>query len=213
MHETLFSSLRLNSVRLTLIAAACAVLLGGIFQWTRAPIAAQQLRIQQQALDEIIPASEHDIPWHEARITLDEDSWQALGSPNNHTVFVAEFKQKIIGYILPVKTQQGYAGDIELLLGVYSDGRIASARVVAHKETPGLGDKIDIKRSSWINGFHLKSLSDPSESGWKVKKDMGEFDQFAGATITPRACVDAIKKGLLVFSARQAQWQQAYLNR
>lgn len=209
----MFTTLQRDSLRLTLFAAVCALVLGGIYEWTLAPIARQQERIQQQALDEIIPANEHDNPWGQAFFTVDESAWQALGSPNSRQVFVAEKNQTIIGYIFPIKTPQGYSGDIELLLGVYTDGSIAAVRVIAHKETPGLGDKIDIKRNGWINNFHLKSLQNPTERGWHVKKDNGEFDQFAGATITPRACVGAIKQGLMVFSQYQTQWQQAYLHR
>ncbi|MEY4588302.1 MAG: electron transport complex subunit RsxG [Pseudomonadota bacterium] len=210
MKQAIYFALKKNSLSLTLFAMGCALLLGGIYQCTQTPIALQQQRIQQQALDEIIPASEHDNAWHKAFFILDDKNWQALGSPSNRKVFVAERNNTVVGFILPIKTQHGYSGDIELLLGVYLDGHIAAARVVSHKETPGLGDKIDIKRGNWINSFHLKSLSDPSDMGWHVKKDNGIFDQFAGATITPRACVAAIKQGLDVFKTQQAHWQQLY---
>lgn len=210
MSKPLLHALRTNSLSLSLFAGCCALLLGGIYQWTQAPIAEQQLRIQQAALDDIIPAQEHDNAWTQDFFLLTDDDWQALGAPNNRKVFVARRGNSIVGYILPIKTQQGYSGDIELLLGVYVDGRIAASRVVSHKETPGLGDKIDIKRHTWISGFNLKSLQDPSEALWRVKKDGGAFDQFAGATITPRACVAAIKQGLIVFNARHTQWQQTY---
>ncbi|HMW73967.1 MAG TPA: RnfABCDGE type electron transport complex subunit G, partial [Cellvibrionaceae bacterium] len=146
MHSPLIRALRTNSLSLTAFASCCALLLGGIYQWTQAPIAQQQLRIQQAALDEIIPAAEHDNAWDKDFFTLNDEDWQALGAPNNRKVFVARQGDAIMGYILPIKTSQGYSGDIELLLGVYVDGRIAATRVVAHKETPGLGDKIDIKR-------------------------------------------------------------------
>ncbi|HMY39415.1 MAG TPA: electron transport complex subunit RsxG [Marinagarivorans sp.] len=210
MHSPLIRALRTNSLSLTAFASCCALLLGGIYQWTQAPIAQQQLRIQQAALDEIIPAAEHDNAWDKDFFTLNDEDWQALGAPNNRKVFVARQGDAIMGYILPIKTSQGYSGDIELLLGVYVDGRIAATRVVAHKETPGLGDKIDIKRHTWITGFNLKSLNEPKEELWRVKKDNGVFDQFAGATITPRACVAAIKQGLRVFDTRKQQWQQAF---
>ncbi len=209
MHNSLLQALRTNSLSLTTFACGCALLLGGIFQWTQAPIAEQQLRIQQAALDEIIAASEHDNAWQDDFFILSDTDWQALGQPANKKVFVARRGAAIVGYILPIKTNQGYAGDIELLLGVYVDGRIAAARVVNHKETPGLGDKIDIKRHPWISGFNFKSLQDPGEALWGVKKDQGVFDQFAGATITPRACVAAIKQALVLFNARQGQWQAA----
>lgn len=167
------------------------------------------MRIQQAALDEIIPAAEHDNRWEQDFFILPDEDWRALGQPNERKVFIARRGDSVVGFILPIKTNQGYSGDIELLLGIYTDGRIAASRVVAHKETPGLGDKIDIRRNNWISSFNLKSLHNPEEALWYVKKDNGVFDQFAGATITPRACVAAIKQGLRVFEARNIQWQNA----
>ncbi|MFO1368379.1 MAG: electron transport complex subunit RsxG [Marinagarivorans sp.] len=209
MQHSLISALRTNSLSLTAFACGCALLLGGIYQWTQAPIRQQQMRIQQAALDEIIPATEHDNRWEQDFFILLDEDWRALGQPNERKVFIARRGDSVVGFILPIKTNQGYSGDIELLLGIYTDGRVAASRVVAHKETPGLGDKIDIRRNNWISSFNLKSLHNPEEALWYVKKDNGVFDQFAGATITPRACVAAIKQGLRVFEARNIQWQNA----
>ena len=93
----------------------------------------------------------------------------------------------------------GYSGTIKLLVGVYYDGSLAGVRVINHKETPGLGDKINEKKTNWILKFKGLSLTNPVESQWAVKKDGGEFDQFTGATITPRAVVTAVKKSLQFF--------------
>jgi len=90
----------------------------------------------------------------------------------------------------------GYAGEIELILGLDSDGRILGVRVLSHAETPGLGDKIEDRKSDWILGFNGKSLENTTTAQWHVKKDGGEFDQFTGATITPRGVVKAIHQGL-----------------
>ncbi|MEW8429340.1 MAG: electron transport complex subunit RsxG [gamma proteobacterium symbiont of Ctena orbiculata] len=91
---------------------------------------------------------------------------------------------------------QGYAGEIRLILGLDADGRVLGVRVLSHAETPGLGDKIEVARDAWILGFNGLSLGDPPAKEWAVKKDGGRFDQFSGATITPRAVVQAIKDGL-----------------
>jgi electron transport complex protein RnfG len=93
----------------------------------------------------------------------------------------------------------GYAGEIELILGLDSDGRILGVRVLSHAETPGLGDKIDDRKSDWILGFNGKSLENTTSEQWRVKKDGGEFDQFTGATITPRGVVKSIHQGLDFF--------------
>ncbi|MBP6763361.1 MAG: RnfABCDGE type electron transport complex subunit G, partial [Rubrivivax sp.] len=98
---------------------------------------------------------------------------------------------------------RGYSGDIRVLLGVAADGRLLGVRVLQHAETPGLGDKIEAARSDWITRFKGLSLGDPPEAKWAVKKDGGQFDQFAGATITPRAVVACVRDGLRLFAAQR----------
>jgi electron transport complex protein RnfG len=103
----------------------------------------------------------------------------------------------------------GYNGEIKLLIGIKYNGELAGVRVISHKETPGLGDKIDAKKSDWILKFEGLSLTNPTESKWKVAKDGGEFDQFTGATITPRAIVEAVKKSLVFFQQHRDQLFEA----
>jgi electron transport complex protein RnfG len=111
-------------------------------------------------------------------------------------------------------TAQGYAGPIELILGIDDRGRVLGARVLSHAETPGLGDKIELSRDDWILGFDGLSLDDPPAAHWAVKKDGGDFDQFSGATVTPRAVVRAIKDGLTFFeSHRNALLASAVIQR
>ena len=76
--------------------------------------------------------------------------------------------------------------------------------MLSHKETPGLGDKIEVAKSNWILSFVGRSLATMSASQWAVKKDGGDIDQFAGATITPRKAVQAIYRGLHLFKENQA---------
>jgi len=92
--------------------------------------------------------------------------------------------------------ERGYAADIQVLMAVDAEGKTLGVRVLKHAETPGLGDKIEIKKDKWITDFDGKSLGDPAPEKWGVKKDSGVFDQFAGATITPRAVVKAVRGGL-----------------
>ncbi len=93
----------------------------------------------------------------------------------------------------------GYSGRIHLLVGVYVDGSLAGVRVVKHAETPGLGDAVELRKSPWIKSFDGKSLNNPQTSGWAVKRDGGDFDQFTGATISPRAVVKAVHNTLLYY--------------
>ena len=98
---------------------------------------------------------------------------------------------------------QGYAGSILCVMGVSREGKILGVRVIKHAETPGLGDKIEPAKSSWIHDFEGKQLGDPGADKWAVKKDGGVFDQFAGATITPRGVVRAVKGGLVLFAEQR----------
>jgi H+/Na+-translocating ferredoxin:NAD+ oxidoreductase subunit G len=102
-------------------------------------------------------------------------------------------------------TGQGYSGEIDLILGLDSDGRILGVRVLSHSETPGLGDRIEERKTSWILGFNGLSLENTPADQWRVKKDGGRFDQFSGATITPRAVVKAIHEGLAFFQRHRGE--------
>jgi electron transport complex protein RnfG len=107
--------------------------------------------------------------------------------------------------ILQAVAPEGYGGSINLLVGIDSQGAITGVRVIPpHFETPGLGDAVEVQKSPWILSFNGKSLANTPESRWWVKKDGGEFDAFTGATITPRAVVDAVYKALQYFDANKA---------
>jgi len=99
----------------------------------------------------------------------------------------------------------GYGGSIQLLVGITIEGTLLGVRVVSHQETPGLGDLIEEKRSKWIYSFNGFSLEYPPLEKWNVKKDGGIFDQFTGATITPRSIVKAVKKSLIFFQNKKEQ--------
>ena len=100
-------------------------------------------------------------------------------------------------------SEPGYAGYIVIIMGVAKDGTLLGVRVLSHAETPGLGDKIEVEKDPWILGFEGLSLNNPAGGGWAVKKDGGQFDQFSGATISPRRVVRAVKRGLEFFDANK----------
>ncbi|MHB9021654.1 MAG: RnfABCDGE type electron transport complex subunit G [Halothiobacillus sp.] len=112
---------------------------------------------------------------------------------------------EVVAVVLPVITHFGYSGDIKLIIGVDRAGKVTGVRVTRQNETPGLGDKIEPEKSPWIFDFNDKSLNNPTKQGWAVKKDGGVFDQFSGATITPRAVVGAIHQALIYVQAHHAQ--------
>lgn len=120
-----------------------------------------------------------------------------------YTIYRARKAGKPVAAIIKTTTTHGYNGDIHLLIAITINGRITGVRALNHRETPGLGDKIELKKSDWILSFVQKSLSDNDLSLWAVKRDGGLFDQFTGATITPRAIVNEVKKTALFFQRNQ----------
>jgi H+/Na+-translocating ferredoxin:NAD+ oxidoreductase subunit G len=135
--------------------------------------------------------------------TLILGSNKQLGTKKVSTIYRARKNGEPVAAVLTTIAPNGYNGKIKLLVGIDFNGSLTGVRVIQHKETPGLGDKIDIKKADWILNFNGLSLSNPDESRWKVKKDGGDFDQFTGATITPRAVVGAVKKALLYFNTHR----------
>jgi len=107
------------------------------------------------------------------------------------TIFPAKNNNKVFAHLVEHTYPNGYNGNIRLLTGISIEGELLGVRVINHKETPGLGDKIETRKSDWIKSFTGLSLNQPEKSKWKVKRDGGFFDQFTGATITPRAIVTA----------------------
>jgi electron transport complex protein RnfG len=120
------------------------------------------------------------------------------------TIYKGRLQNKVNAVAFEWIAKGGYAGDIKVILGIDRDGKVLGARVLAHNETPGLGDKVDPKKSDWITKFNGLSLGNPPIEKWGVKKDGGMFDQFTGATITPRAVVKGIKEALQVFQTHRA---------
>jgi electron transport complex protein RnfG len=165
---------------------------------TSADIALRAMEDRQNSLGQVIPASLHDNNPVADTITLTDDQGQPL------TVYRALAKGQVTGVAYEINGS-GYAGQIKLMLGVAADGKVLGVRVLAHKETPGLGDKIEVKKGNWIQRFTGLALGNPPADQWKVKKDGGEVDQFTGATITPRGVVGAVRDGLAFFTAHQTQ--------
>lgn len=157
-------------------------------------IAENQRQALLRSLYQLVPAEVVDNDFY--RDTLQVQDEELLGTDEPVTAYRARKAGQPVAVVLAPVAPDGYGGSIRLLVGIYQDGRLAGVRVTGHKETPGLGDAIEAERSDWILGFAGKSLSDPNKRGWAVKKDGGVFDQFTGATITPRAVVGAVYRAL-----------------
>lgn len=189
------------------ILAAFAVFTAGALALTnlgtQERIAAAERAAQQRALFEIIPLQDHDNDLLNDTIPVPDSAWEPLGAGADSKIYRARRGNEITALIIPATAHDGYSGDISMIVGVKRDGSIAGVRVLLHKETPGLGDKIELKKHQWILSFNGKNLNVPVIEEWKVKKDGGVFDQFAGATITPRAVVGQVKRVLEFVAANQ----------
>lgn len=194
--EELRTKLGYQGLLLGGVALLTSVLLSFFSQATEADIEAAEAADLKASLSQVLPG-EYDNDLLKDTVTLPGKDGEVL-------VYRARRAGKVEAVVYRV-TGHGYAGNILCVMGVSSAGKILGVRVLSHKETPGLGDKIEPAKADWIHSFEGKYLGDPPLEKWAVKKDGGIFDQFAGATITPRGVVTAVKGGLEFFDARKAQ--------
>ncbi|MCC8997962.1 MAG: electron transport complex subunit RsxG [Candidatus Contendobacter sp.] len=186
----------------TLLLGAVALLTGAAISIadtaTRSAIAERRLEDLQVTLEQVIPAALHDNTLTKDTVTLRDGNREVIA-------YQARRGNQVQAVCYEV-TAAGYGSTtMRIIIGVDRDGKLLGVRVTSHAETPGLGDKIERNRSNWILSFDGRSLGDPPPERWGVKKDGGIFDQFTGATITPRAVVKAVKGGLEFFAAHRAQ--------
>ncbi|WP_437420951.1 electron transport complex subunit RsxG [Stutzerimonas chloritidismutans] len=189
-----------NSLVLGLFAIVTVGSVTLLQQFTAERIQASERTAQLRALNEVLPPASYDSPLLDHTINVHDP---LLGTRQPLPAYIAMKDGQPSAVILQAIAPDGYSGAIQLLVGIRADGRITGVRVLSHRETPGLGDKIELAKSSWIRSFENRSLNDPDEAGWAVKKDRGAFDQFAGATITPRAVVGAVHRALQYFEANK----------
>ena len=189
-----------SAAALGLVAVIGTSLLTGVDTLTADRIAAQERRVILEQLGQIIPR-EYDNSLLEDRIVFSDDDHFPKGQLV--TAYRARLNKQPVAVVLKFNAVNGYNGNISLLAGINFDGTLRGVRVISHKETPGLGDAIEVEKSNWINSFEGKSLKRPEPALWTVKRDGGSFDQFTGATITPRAVVDAVRLALEYFETNR----------
>jgi electron transport complex protein RnfG len=187
-----------TAILLMLFAATGAGLVGLTYDNTADIIKHNHQLVLLRKLNTLVPPEKYDNDLLNDTIEVAGDD--LLGKKNPSTVYRARKNNQPVAVVLAPTATGGYNGSIDLLVGIYADGTLAGVRVVEHHETPGLGDVVEAERSDWITKFTGKSLRDPADKRWKVKRDGGDFDQFTGATITPRAVVKAVHAALLYFA-------------
>jgi electron transport complex protein RnfG len=195
MPETIIRHATKTAVTLMAFAIVFTTLMAYVYQVTKTPIELGEAAARMSLFRQIVPEHMHDNDLLTDTIVLPADT--LLGTSQPTTANIARIENKPSAIILEAIAHDGYSGDIRLLLAVQADGTIQGVRVIAHKETPGLGDYIDIAKNEWIKLFDGESLHSATASDWRVKKDGGKFDYMVGATITPRAVVAAVHKALI----------------
>lgn len=173
-----------------------------VFHISKAKIADSQRAAILQNLQQVLSAMlyDNDIVNDTIEVTNPQ-----LGDTLPTTIYRARYKNQPVAVVIVSTAPDGYNGKIAVLVAIKFDGTLTGVRVISHQETPGLGDKIEQNRSNWILSFNQKSLAQPDLQQWAVKRDGGYFDQFSGATITPRAVVNAVKNTLLYYQTHQAE--------
>ena len=186
-----------SAASLTLVALIGTSLLAGVNTLTAERIAEQERRVVLEQLGQIVAPERYDNELQED-LFIFHDEYHFPGG-QTVTAYRARKNGEPVALVMKLAAIRGYNGMIHLLVGINENGSLSGVRVTKHKETPGLGDAIEIEKSEWVVGFSGRSLHDPEAAAWAVRRDGGEFDQFTGATITPRAVVDAVRLALVYF--------------
>ena len=190
-------------ILLGFVALLCTAISAGIFFLTKDKIDAVMAAQQRELLLQVIPQDYFNNNLLESAVIPQDKNLVGI-----QKIYFAKKDGNISAYAYETTAPDGYSGDIRLLVGLDPKGEILGVQVIEHHETPGLGDKIELRISNWILNFTHQSINENNLSEWAVKKDGGKFDQFSGATITPRAVVNQTKRSALIMLNNQALLQQ-----
>jgi len=214
MSDTVIKHTSVTAFTMVAFALIGTALLAYVFNITREPIEKSEAEARLALFRQILP-DEH---YYGNAKSKDDDSLlnnvveiapnDLLGNKNPSKAYIAKQDHKFAAVILEAIAHDGYSGDIKLLIAIRADGTVSGVRVLAHKETPGLGDYIDIAHGNWIKLFDNESVEKTPVEQWKVKKDGGKFDYMVGATITPRAVVKAVAKALQFYEQNRQLLQE-----
>lgn len=190
-----------TGLTLAVIAAICTALVALTFQATRERIAANEKALLEQSLQPALAGTFYDSGVSESRLVLPPPH----GLPGNDPAVIYRVfaGSEPVAALFAVTARDGFSGPIRILIGIGVDGTITGVRILQHRETPGLGDKIESARSDWVFQFDGRRMGDPIATGWAIEVDGGDFDQLTGASVTPRAIIKAIRDTLIYFESHQ----------
>ncbi|KZN63148.1 electron transport complex subunit RsxG [Pseudoalteromonas luteoviolacea] len=185
----ILASMKKNGAILTAFALATTGSVALVQQLTAPRIEAQEKNHLMQTLTQVIPSNKYN---NQLYLDCIESNAPELGPNGPHRIYRAKLDEKPVALLVQHITPEGYSGNINILTAVYANATIAGVRITQHKETPGLGDKVEPKKSDWVYSFNEQRVTSDNDVRFNVKKDGGVFDQFTGATITPRAVVKSV---------------------
>lgn len=197
----MLKSMRKHGITLALFAAGSTGLTAAINELTKSTIAEQAATQQKALFNQVLPADRYNNDLLQSCYLV---AAPPLGK-GQHKIWIAKNNDAPVGVVMEATAPDGYSGAIQLLVAADFKGTVLGTRVTEHHETPGLGDKIELRLSDWITHFAGKVIHGPGDSHFAVKKDGGDIDQFTGATITPRAVVNAVKRAGLYAQMLPAQ--------
>ena len=190
-----------TGLTLALIASICTALVAATHRLTEARILANEKALLEQSLQPALANVFFDGGVSESRLVVEPP--HELPGNDRALIYRVYAQEQPVAALFAVTARDGFSGAIRILVGIEYDGTVTGVRILEHKETPGLGDKIESSRSDWVYQFDGRSLGDPAVTGWAIRIDGGEFDQLTGASVTPRAVIKAIRDTLLYFDANR----------
>lgn len=198
MRRTMAKASFHSAMNLLFFAVVGTIVLSSTYLLTHDTIAASVAKEKLRLIAEVVPQALYDNDIVQDTVQLPPDA--LLGTDAETTAYRARLNGEPSAVVLQPVAPDGYSGKIALIVAIKSNGEVSGVRVVAHRETPGLGDYIELPKSPWIKQFDGKSGENLTDGDWKVIKDGGKFDSVAGATITPRAVVKAVHKAVQYFT-------------
>ncbi|GDX54767.1 electron transport complex subunit G [Methylophilaceae bacterium] len=195
MFKDHFKKVSITATAMIIFSLLASTALSISYFVTKTPIEESDAKAKRTFLNQVIPSNLYDN--NLVKDTISVEPSPLIGNKKNIDVYRAKKNNQVIAVIIETIAPDGYSGEIKTLVGIDREDKILGVRVIIHKETPGLGDYIEIEKSQWIKNFDLKSLGKMTEKEWAVKKDGGSFDYVSGATITSRAVIKSTYKSLL----------------
>ena len=186
-----------TGLTLAFIAAICTALVAATYQLTAERIAANEKALLEQSLAPALSGIFYEGSVSESRVVIPPP--HDLPGSDAAIIYRVFADEEPVAALFVVSARDGFSGPIRILLGIKYDGTVTGVRILQHRETPGLGDRIESTRSDWVLQFDGRSMGDPVVTGWAIKNDGGEFDQLTGASVTPRAVIKAIRDTMIYF--------------